>query len=326
MGIPQRLYHLFLPRLKSAANLLIISLIQSLREYTKRSPLNGVLFLLLLIFTGASLFSFIGFAISELFLGIPLLSDPTLIQDLTNPELIPALRVMQVFSAIGMLIVPAVIYVWITSSANEVKAMFAAPFRQPVVLSIALFMVAFPFINYISHWNASLDLPEWMSAKEGQAEALTRLFLDMPNVGLLLFNLFMIALLPAVGEELIFRGIIQRGLIRQFGNPHLAVWVVAILFSAVHMQFLGFVPRMLMGVALGYLFLWSKNLWYPIFAHFANNALAVVLAYSMQNHAVESELENMGIGNAGIAGFSLAFCMMLLYLFKQHLDSRIIKA
>jgi len=285
-------------------------------------PITGVPLMLLLILAGTSVFSFIGFVISELFLDIPLLSDPNLIEDLTNPELIPALRVMQVFQAIGMLIVPAAVYVWITSSTFDLKAMFAAPFRQPVLLSIALFIVAFPFINYISHWNAGLDLPAWMSAKEGQAEAITKLSLDRPNAGLLLFNLFMIAFLPAIGEELIFRGIIQRGLIRQFGNPHLAVWVVGILFSAVHMQFLGFVPRMLMGVALGYLCLWSKNLWYPIIAHFANNALAVILAFGTQHHAIDPELENSGIENAGIAGFSLAFCMVLLYLFKQQQESR----
>lgn len=321
-GNPQRLYRLSLPRLKTAAKLLNISLIDSLREYLQRSALNGILFLLLLVFTGAAIFSFIGFAISELFLGIPLLTDPTLIEKLVNPELLPALRVMQVLQAVGMLIIPAGIYLWLTSSWPAFKTMFGSPSRQPVLLSVAIFMVAFPFINYLAQWNEDMELPfaigEWMHSKESQAGALTEMFLDMPNVGLLFFNLFMIALLPAIGEELIFRGIVQRGLIRQFGNAHLGIWLAAIVFSAIHFQFLGFIPRMLMGVALGYLFYWSKNLWYPIIAHFTNNAVAIILAYGVQHGSIDSEMEMMGSSNAGMSAFSLLFCMMLLYLFNRY--------
>lgn len=281
-----------------------------------------MLFLLLLIFTGASVFSFIGFIISELILGIPLLSEPGLLSDLTDPELLPALRVMQVLQAIGMLILPSLIYLWLTSSAIEVKRMFGVPVRQPVLISIVFFMIALPFVNYISQWNASWEIPtfigEWMKSKETQAGELTSMFLDMPTVGLLIFNLIMIALLPAVGEELIFRGIMQRGIHRMTANPHLAIWVAAVLFSAVHMQFLGFVPRLLMGVAMGYLYYWSGSLWYPMIAHFTNNAMAVALAYGIQHGSIQADIENAGIDNGTLAAFSLLFCTMLLYVFKQH--------
>jgi hypothetical protein len=281
-----------------------------------------VLFLLLLIFTGASVFSFIGFIVSELILGIPLLSEPGLLSNLTDPELLPALRVMQVLQALGMLIVPSLIYLWLTSTVVEVRSMFGMPVRQPVLISIVFFMIALPFVNYISQWNASWEIPtfigEWMKSKETQAGELTSMFLDMPTVGLLVFNLIMIALLPAVGEELIFRGIMQRGIHRMTANPHLAIWVAAMLFSAMHMQFLGFVPRLLMGVAMGYLFFWSGSLWYPMIAHFTNNAMAVVLAYGIQQGSVQPEIENAGIENGSLAAFSLLFCFMLLYVFKQH--------
>ncbi len=101
----------------------------------------------------------------------------------------------------------------------------------------------------------------------------------------------MIALLPALGEELLFRGVAQRLLANWSGNAHVAVWVAAILFSAIHMQFLGFVPRLCMGAALGYLFLWSGNRWYPIIAHFANNAMAVVIVYMQQHGSSQTTLE-----------------------------------
>ncbi|MBL4586114.1 MAG: CPBP family intramembrane metalloprotease [Flavobacteriales bacterium] len=278
--------------------------------------------MLLLIFTGAALASFVGFVIAEVFLDIPLLTDPSLLDDLSNPELVPALRVMQVLQAVGMLILPAIIYLRISSSESEVKMLFRSPQRQPIMIGVSVFLVAFPFINYLAQWNAGIELPtdigDWMRAKEETAGALTQSFLDMPNIGFLLFNLFMIAVLPAVGEELIFRGIIQRGLGRQFRNPHVAIWLAAIIFSAIHMQFFGFVPRMLMGVAMGYLFYWSGNLWYPTIAHFTNNAMAVILSYGIQHGSIRPEIESMGIENITVAGFSLVGCFMLLYLFKQQ--------
>lgn len=302
---------------------------ESLQSYIQRSPLNGVLLMLLFVFTGASIFSFLGFAISELFLDIPLLSKPGLLDDYSDPELLPALRLMQVLQAIGMLIIPSAVYLWISSSAEMVKGMLAIPTRQPVLISIVLFMVAFPFVNYLADWNSNIEIPtwigDWMQGKEAQAGTLTETFLNMPSVLLLVFNLFMIALLPAVGEELIFRGIIQQGFFKQTRNPHLAIWLAAVLFSAIHLQFFGFVPRLLMGVAMGYLFYWSGNLWYPMIAHFTNNALSVMLSYGLQHGLIEKDIESAGLGNPALVGFSLMFCLMLLYLFKQQQEATLVK-
>lgn len=245
--------------------------------------------------------------------------------DLSNPEMLAALRTMQVLQGLGMLVVPSVVYLWISSSWAQVKKLFAIPNRQAVMLSVVFFMVAFPFVNFIAEWNASWQVPsflgEWLRAKENDAGELTELFLAMPTVGLLLFNLVMIAVIPALGEELIFRGIVQQGLSKRV-NPHLAIWLAAILFSAVHVQFFGFVPRTLMGVAMGYLFFWSGNLWYPVIAHFTNNALAVGMAYGIQHKSIDAALENSGTGTPLLASFSLLFCLMLLYLFKQHMQAQ----
>ena len=225
---------------------------------------------------------------------------------------------------LGMMIIPAVVYLWLTDS-TWLKHVFTAPVRQPILICIALFMVAFPFINFVAEWNSSWNIPtfigDWMHGKEAETGDLTKSFLNMPNVGLLILNLLMIGLLPALGEELIFRGVLQGGLQRYWKNPHLAIWVTAIVFSAVHFQFLGFVPRMLMGAAMGYLFFWSGNLWYPIIAHFTNNAMAVVLSYGIQHGSVRSEIENAGIENETMAALSLLFCLMLLYVFKKHQES-----
>ena len=293
----------------------------SLRAYLARSPLNKGLFFLLLVISGASISWFVGFVISELFLGIPLVTQPSLLDNIADPDLLPALRTMQILQAFGMLIIPSVLYIYFSAPKNGLRSVFSEPSRQPVLISIAFFLVAFPLVNFLADWNSSWEIPSkfgnWLVGKEEQTGSLTKMFLDMPTVWHLMLNLTMIAILPALGEELVFRGIIQKGLYR-LGNPHVAIWLTAILFSAVHMQILGFVPRMLMGVAMGYLFLWSGNLWYPIIAHLTNNAVAVTLSYGIQHGMIDSHLEDAGMGNAAVAAFSLAFCMMLLYVFKEH--------
>lgn len=264
---------------------------------------------------GTSLSSFVGLVISQFVLGIPLLSQPSLLDDLTQPEMLPVLRIMQVLQAIGFLILPSAFLIYLRKDN-----IFITPTRQRFMLSIVLVMVATPLINFLADWNAHLPIPggfgDWIVTKEDNVAALTERFLRMPTLTHLISNIFMIAVLPAVAEELLFRGIVQRLLTNWNCNAHLAVWAAAILFSAIHVQFLGFVPRVLMGAGLGYLFLWSGNLWYPIIAHFSNNALAVVLSYLQQHGMGKQQLEVIGVGEPTLAMFSLAFCLVLLHLFK----------
>lgn len=307
-----------------------MDLTHPLKNYLDRSYYNRALFLVLLVCVGASFFSFIGFVISELLLGVPLLTQPDLLDNLTEPQLLPALRLMQILQAFGMMIIPAATYLILTMSRHELRSLFVTPERQPVMLSIVFFMVAFPLVNFLAYWNETWQLPgflgEWSLTKDDQAGKLTTMLLDMPNGLMLALNLLMIGLLPAIGEELIFRGILQRGILKWSGNPHAAIWLAAIVFSAVHFQILGFVPRLLMGVAMGYLFFWSGNLWYPMIAHLTNNSMAVLLNYGIQHGHIEPSLNDSGIGNAQMAAFSFAFCLMLLYLFKQLLSARNVKA
>ena len=133
-----------------------------------------------------------------------------------------------------------------------------------------------------------------MKASEEQAAALTEAFLKMSTPGELIFNLFMIALIPAIGEELLFRGIVQNIFSRWLKNNHAAVWFTAILFSAMHMQFYGFIPRLMLGAMLGYLLVWSGNLWWPIIAHFVNNAAAVIFSYLFQNKFIDLDPDTIG--------------------------------
>jgi membrane protease YdiL (CAAX protease family) len=280
--------------------------------------------LLLLMFLGAALASFLGSAIAQFVLGIPMLEDPTIMADRSDPSLIPVLRLLQILQSIGMLMLPGAFVLWKSEGTAGVRALFAGPRRQAVLLCLAVFPVLIPFVHFSAEMNTMVPLHgafgDWAAAKEAEVAELTLRFMDMPHTGWLLFNLMMIAVLPAVGEELLFRGIVQRLLARHGMNVHLAVWVAAILFSAIHVQFLSFLPRVLMGVVLGYLLVWGGNLWYPIIAHFANNAAAVMLYYASQHGLTDINIENPGGGGPVAVMFSLAFGMMLLYLFKVTKD------
>ena len=134
----------------------------------------------------------------------------------------------------------------------------------------------------LSEWNANLSFPDFMSGferwakeEEDRLAKITSLITAIDSVPELLLGILVIALLPAIGEELVFRGMIQQELWRGSRNIHLAIWTSAFIFSAIHVQFFGFIPRLLLGALFGYLYYWSGNLLIPMFSHFFNNAFAV---------------------------------------------------
>jgi len=123
------------------------------------------------------------------------------------------------------------------------------------------------------------SLEETLRNLEESAKEITNRLLSVNSFGRYLLNLFVFALLPAIGEELFFRGLLQKHVIELTKNYHWGIFLTAIIFSAIHFQFFTFLPRVLLGIVLGYLFVWSKSIWLPAFAHFLNNALAVTTFY-----------------------------------------------
>ena len=159
--------------------------------------------------------------------------------------------------------------------------------------AIFLMLMALPAINLVGYFNQQMSLPaflepleQWMKTSEESAARLTEQFLNVSTCGGLIINILLMALLPAVAEELTFRGVLQNlfevkdETLKKKGNRvHIAIWCTAILFSAIHMQFYGFLPRMLMGALFGYALVWTGSLWIPILMHFTNNAMAVILYF-----------------------------------------------
>ncbi|MDH5380461.1 MAG: CPBP family intramembrane metalloprotease [Cyclobacteriaceae bacterium] len=164
------------------------------------------------------------------------------------------------------------------------------------VLVVFLFMVV---NSFFIEWNQSLTLPEsmsdiesWMRSMEDRAKDFTEYLTVFDSPAQFALALIVIAVLPAIGEELVFRGYLQTEFNAAFRNPHIAIWLSAILFSAIHMQFFGFVPRLLLGALFGYLYWWSGNLLYPITAHLVQNGSQVIIMYMVQLEIIDVDVDS----------------------------------
>lgn len=161
----------------------------------------------------------------------------------------------------------------------------------------AVLIACIPALSRIVDWNQHIELGgalagfgEWARAKEEGMRVLTELLTRQRTLSELFFSLLVIALLPAIGEEITFRGIIQPTIGRWMGSRTAGIWIGAVLFSAIHMQFFGLIPRLLLGAAFGYLYAWSGRLWVPMAAHFVNNGLQIVLLYLFQHGHVSYDV------------------------------------
>jgi len=134
-----------------------------------------------------------------------------------------------------------------------------------------------------------------------------------------LAGLLVIAVIPALGEEVLFRGVLQNIFQKSFGHtqPHAAIWLAAFVFSAIHLQFYGLVPRMLLGALFGYLYVWSGNLWYPIVAHFANNSITLLAIFLYHQGATDTNIESVEAVAWWAALLSALFTGLLVYVFKK---------
>lgn len=213
-----------------------------------------------------------------------------------------ALKILQLFGSAGIFIATPLLTIYLTekSPSDLLKWKMVDPRILGLGL-LAMFLFS-PFINTISYLNEGMQLPDfmrgiegWMRDQENKAADLTLQFLETHTIGGLLSNLFIIALIPAIGEELMFRGYIQQQL-QKFTNEHVAIWVAAFLFSAIHLQFFGFFPRLLLGALLGYLFFYSKSMIVNIVCHLMNNAVVIIYAFVYgAKEALKSESASMGV-------------------------------
>ncbi len=194
-----------------------------------------------------------------------------------------------------------------------------------ILVGVILIITILPIINYTQLINNKLDLPEylsglelWMRNTEEYVNKLTEEFLKTSSIMGLMVNIFVMAVIPAIGEELTFRGLFQNIFIRWFKNYHVGVWISAILFSAIHFQFFGFLPRLLLGLIFGYVVVWTGNILYAIVMHFINNFIGIVVYYFYFRGKISFNPDTVGIEGNSIGLyliFSLVISSGLFYLF-----------
>jgi uncharacterized protein len=195
---------------------------------------------------------------------------------------------------------------------------------QSVGLVVLLTIAFMPFNGLVIEWNQQMDLPDtlapleqWMKQKEEDLSRITTFLTTFSSPLQLVIALLVIGVIAAIGEEVIFRGLLQRKLAQWTGNMHTAIWLAAIVFSAIHVQFYGFVPRVLLGALFGYLYVWSRNLWVPILAHFVNNGFTVFMVWLYQRKMVPVDIENTESVPLTLAFFSLLLTSGFLYYFRK---------
>lgn len=191
-----------------------------------------------------------------------------------------ALRIVTVVQDLLVFILPpTVTALMMTRLPAEFLEIMKPPRLAVTLVAVVTMLLAVPAMNLIISWNASVNLPEsleWMRTAEENAQATLERIMGAPTGGNLMMSLLIIGCLTGFAEELFFRGGVQKLLLCTRLNPHLSIWLAAVVFSLFHMQVLGFVPRVLLGAFFGYLMWWSGSLWLAVIAHAFNNMVVVV--------------------------------------------------
>jgi len=294
-------------------------------------PAVKLVFTAFLVLTSALILGVLGLLLGMLFFDS---FSMAAFSDFQNPENLGLLKYFQIVLSIGIFVVPPFLagLLFYGNSLIYLK-LNIAPSILVSILIVGISFISMPVINFLVEFNSAMVLPDWLSGieeamrqSEAQAQQLMELFLRGNTWDILLVNMLMIAIVPALGEELLFRGLIQRLFTEWSGNKHFGIWFAAILFSALHMQFYGFIPRMLLGVFFGYLFVWSGSLWLPIIGHFINNGVAVIAYFIAQRQNIDIEISEIGIGEqesslliSSIVLSAALLSMVYFYLKKENL-------
>jgi len=275
------------------------------RLLANKPPFLQLLVLIMMVLISVLFIFLIGILIGLPFFGMDILDLLSEASSMNSPDEIALMKYFQVVSQVGMFIIPSIVFTLLVSKhVGEYLKLDKLPGTLSLTASLILIFTILPGINWLAEINQDMTLPTWLSGVESwmreseeSAARLTEAFLKTETFSGLLLNLFMVAFLAAVGEELLFRGILLRILNNLFKNSHLAIWITAILFSMMHLQFFGFLPRLALGALFGYLLVWSGSLWLPIVAHFVNNAAAVLVYYFYNKEMIDTPVESFGTLN-----------------------------
>jgi membrane protease YdiL (CAAX protease family) len=269
----------------------------------------------------SQLFFFIFLAVSGLMLTVFILALSGHATELDQSTKV--IRMASTIQSVCFFIIPSLMFAFLCHENAKTYLKTEDSYNIYVlILGIFLIIIIQPLVDFIGYYNQQMVLPEfmaglegWMKANELAAEKTTNLlFADKTITGLIL-NLLIVAIVAGLAEELFFRGCIQQIIQKVVGNQHLAVWLGAFVFSAMHFQFYGFFPRLLLGAILGYLFVWAGSIWIPVIVHTVNNVIGVILAYLFYDTPEYKELSAFNLDqNLWITLVSLILTVIAIIL------------
>lgn len=240
----------------------------------------------------------------------------------TPTEKVELMQVVLMFNQLFTFLIPGVVFAVFYYRKNWLKRTLLS--RKPSLNSISwglgLLMLTFVAMQLVYWLNKQIPLPDSLKAAEDASQALIEAMMQLDSPLALPTNLFIMAMLPAVGEELIFRGLLQRIMVRLTANVHAGIWISATLFSLMHWQFEGFFVRQLLGALFGYLLYWSGSLWLPIIVHFIFNGLQIVAQYLYFQGTIDIDIDQdieMTTNQIMMGGVALIIALFLCYYLHQ---------
>lgn len=290
--------------------------------WAEASYTNLLYYLLVVIFVGLIASYILGASFCQLAYGISFFSSSQQVLDPNNVQLINAMKAMQFFNAIGTFFIPPILflhlrgksfsnYLRVNERLNGTKLLF--------VFLVAILII--PLANFMGSINELIPLPEFLNflkQAEEQTMLITEQFLVMPHLSDLLLMLILMGLVAGIGEELLFRGIIQNLFKNWSGSVHLAVWLTALLFSVIHLQYHAILPRFVLGALIGYVYVYTGNLKYSILLHVIYNSVLVIITYLIQHDVLNETWELVGVNNMVLV---FVASVIVLWLLKSLLST-----
>lgn len=300
---------------------------EQMNAYLKQYPSYFQLMVFIGLYLGCTLiyyFVFMGWGMPH-FTGITAFELQNGYQN--NPKVLDVMKWMQLFYSIVSFLIPAWLFFYLSDpQPYRFGHLAKAPFQWAGLLaSVIILLFSLPLVGVLSDWNQLIhfgSLDQSLRELNQKAQDVTQAMLQMPSWGSLVYNLMLIAVIPAIAEEMFFRGVLQRLFVRMSKRAWIGILIAAIVFSLLHGEMLGFFPRVALGIILGLIYYYSNNLWYAIGAHFFNNAFQIVLVFLFQKHYIRYDI-SQNEPTPVVAGLiSLVIVIGLFVVYKKYFTQR----
>ena len=253
-------------------------------------------------------------------------------QMLEASDPVTAIRISQSLVTIGTFLVPALLFAYCYNRQwFDYNAANRKPKQSMINIVLILSVTLLPVVGALSAFNQHImpqegGVAEFMRDLEEAANHILELVTSQRSSWDLVANMLVFAVLAGVCEEFFFQGALQPLMMNWTKNPHIGILLTALIFSALHFQFYGFIPRFLLGVYLGYLFYWSRSLWLPILAHVLHNALSLMVDFTLQGRGIDTDnLQFTDVRGSlpTAAACALISAMAIVYLWRIYRDDKV---